>query len=148
MGNATVQIDDDFIRRIDSYHSDAVIGRYSKDFGVSEAQATSAFTAFKQFMVACGTKPGIKVGSEPIDNMWHTFLLHSREYDQFCSDHFGFFIHHDPSPELDHSEHYFSTREYVEGIFGELDERFWPIHAPAGLRCISGHYCRTKCTNR
>lgn len=34
-----------------------------------------------------------------IDNMWHTFLLFTRDYHAFCRDYLGgIFFHHDPIP--------------------------------------------------
>jgi hypothetical protein len=32
-----------------------------------------------------------------IDEYWHAFVLHTRDYQAFCQKHFGFFIHHSPS---------------------------------------------------
>src|SRR3990167_4156190 len=32
-----------------------------------------------------------------MDEYWHTFVLHTRDYKKFCQDQFGFFIHHSPS---------------------------------------------------
>jgi len=31
-----------------------------------------------------------------IDEMWHQFILHTREYKEFCRDYLGRFIEHDP----------------------------------------------------
>ena len=31
-----------------------------------------------------------------IDEMWHTFILNTREYIAFCEKHFGEFVHHPP----------------------------------------------------
>ncbi len=30
--------------------------------------------------------------------MWHHFLLFTQDYQDFCEEHFGFFIHHNPRP--------------------------------------------------
>jgi len=32
-----------------------------------------------------------------IDEYWHTFVLHTRDYEQFCNDYLGSFIHHSPA---------------------------------------------------
>lgn len=40
-----------------------------------------------------------------IDEMWHIFILHSREYHRFCYEYFGTYIHHQP---FEHS-HYKSA---------------------------------------
>lgn len=33
-----------------------------------------------------------------IDEMWHTFILHTQEYSRFCHEYFGYYIHHRPTP--------------------------------------------------
>ena len=32
-----------------------------------------------------------------IDNLWHEFLLYSKEYHSFCDNAFGYFFHHSPN---------------------------------------------------
>lgn len=32
-----------------------------------------------------------------VDIGWHTFILYTREYQQYCCDAFGFFLHHNPT---------------------------------------------------
>lgn len=36
--------------------------------------------------------------SELVDKVWHEFILHTREYMDFCERHFGEYIHHRPYP--------------------------------------------------
>ena len=31
-----------------------------------------------------------------IDNMWHTFILYTKDYIDFCNQHFGEYLHHQP----------------------------------------------------
>jgi hypothetical protein len=35
--------------------------------------------------------------SKPVDNVWHTCLLFSRLYAQYCQEAFGHFVHHEPA---------------------------------------------------
>jgi hypothetical protein len=46
---------------------------------------------------ACVMSPDI----EKIDWMWHTFVLFTRDYADFCERCFGFFLHHVPNEEED-----------------------------------------------
>lgn len=32
----------------------------------------------------------------PVDDMWHCFILNTREYEKFCHHYFGKFLHHIP----------------------------------------------------
>lgn len=31
-----------------------------------------------------------------VDNMWHTFILHTQDYHDFCDKYFGLYLHHIP----------------------------------------------------
>ena len=39
----------------------------------------------------------IHTGMVVVDEYWHTFILHTRDYEQFCKDYLGTFIHHSPA---------------------------------------------------
>ena len=39
-----------------------------------------------------------------IDEMWHTFILNSRDYKMFCEQTFGHFIYHEPADRRKHSK--------------------------------------------
>ncbi len=39
----------------------------------------------------------IHTGMVVVDEYWHTFILHTRDYEQFCTEYFGTFIHHSPA---------------------------------------------------
>ncbi len=36
-------------------------------------------------------------GMVVIDEYWHTFILHTRDYEEFCKKYLGSFIHHSPA---------------------------------------------------
>ena len=39
--------------------------------------------------------------SGPVDDLWHTFILYTRQYARFCDEHAGHFLHHTPEREPD-----------------------------------------------
>lgn len=39
----------------------------------------------------------IQSGMLVLDQFWHVFVIHTRDYAEFCQDHFGEFIHHSPA---------------------------------------------------
>lgn len=118
-----------------SYQHDRVLERYAIDFGVSKDEARRNFEAFKEFMVVCAVKPGPKVTSDPIDRMWHTFLLFTKDYKEFCEQYLGRFINHEPFESANPST-YLETRAYAEQLFGRIDEGLWPLEAKGD--CSSG----------
>src|SRR5690349_17557159 len=82
-----------------SYKHPRVIERHAQDQGVSPEIAARRFEGLKQFLAVAAIMPGRKVTSEPIDLMWHTFLLFTKDYRRFCTDYLGRFIEHEPFEE-------------------------------------------------
>lgn len=39
-----------------------------------------------------------------LDEIWHNFVLFTREYHKFCQDNFGFYVHHAPATKKDKEE--------------------------------------------
>lgn len=120
---------------ISGYENERVLERYVIDHGGTLSEARDRFEALKQFMTVCSVKPGVKVTSAEIDEMWHTFLLFTIQYRAFCADWLGRFIEHEPFEEAQ-PEYYGVTRSFAQDLFGELDKRFWPLDGKAD--CSSG----------
>ncbi len=72
------------------YENSEVVKRFALDYGV---------TASDRWLWLCASEPArIPLLSEArvIDLMWHTFLLFTRDYAQFCERYLGAFIQHYP----------------------------------------------------
>ena len=55
--------------------------------------------ALRQFFLASLKTPDVQLAmpSQVADDLWHEFILHTRNYEQFCSRAFGTFFHHTPA---------------------------------------------------
>lgn len=89
-----------------------MIDRFVEDHratGVTLSEASEIFRETKRWLWLCAYRKfefeqgrcsfsQIPLASEAlvIDLMWHTFLLFTKDYADFCQRHFGFFIHHYP----------------------------------------------------
>jgi len=118
-----------------AYQNDRLLRRYSSDYGASMQEARRCFDALKEFLIVCAVKPGYKVTSDPVDRMWHTFLLFTKDYKQFCEENLGMFINHEPFENAAPGT-YLETRAFAEAYFGRLDEQLWSVDAKAD--CSSG----------
>ncbi|UUN27043.1 hypothetical protein [Streptomyces sp. FIT100] len=63
--------------------------------------------------------------SETVDPGWHTFMLHSAEYAEWCREQFGYFLHHSPNSKT-------RTRGLMVDVVGKIrdagfvvDESLW-----------------------
>jgi hypothetical protein len=62
--------------------------------------------ALRQFFL-CHLKSGRKFVSMPsqiVDDLWHEFILYTRNYQHFCNKAFGGYMHHTPAVELGGSQ--------------------------------------------
>ena len=118
-----------------AYQHERLVGRYEIDFGVDRSEALRRFNGLKQFLVLCALTPGYKVTSDRIDSMWHTFLLFTKDYREFCLTYLGRFINHEPF-ERPSPDDYLVTRARAQELFGSIDEELWPAEAKGD--CSSG----------
>lgn len=105
------------------YQNDEVIYRFLMLWEVSFAEAQDLFLETKKWLWLCAQPEKQRLGiTAPlliIDEMWHNFLLFSRDYTEFCHDCFGRYIHHAPTP---HSEKEEYKKQY-ESALSDLAEK-------------------------
>ena len=69
-----------------------------------------------------------------LDAMWHIFILHTRDYSNFCQTHFGAYFHHDvESPEDAHEQSPEALEDFLMDCFTHLGEA-WV------MRCFEGAF--------
>jgi hypothetical protein len=135
MTTATVQRLSPMVEEIMAWESEPIIERYARMFGKSREESLACFVAWKQFMALSAIQgAGNSVPSGPIDEMWHTALVFTKPYRDFCSQRVGRFVDHNPQ-EHSNPAGYDATRRAAEELFGQLDVRFWTSE---GACCGSG----------
>ena len=84
-------------RFIERYDLSFVERRVRDARSLDDALIDKAFVEFRRFiaLVVFGHK-GLAVPSKEVDEIWHTFILFTREYMSFCERVAGEFIHHCP----------------------------------------------------
>jgi hypothetical protein len=113
-----------------SYQNDEVVfrfmGRFARDYGLSEMDARDVFLETKRWLWLCASsqKGPVQMIGEAfvIDEMWHTFLLFTQDYAEFCEHYFSKPIHHVPKKlsELEDQNWRDSLRKHYELIYDEL----------------------------
>lgn len=101
-----------------------LIRRFCTEHSVCEAEAHARFEETKKFLVLCANNRRMSYSpSKTVDAMWHQFMLHSRDYFNFCGL-VGGYIHHQPS-ERPQPECYARTIEDMPKLFGEINQVYW-----------------------
>lgn len=85
-----------------AYAMPDIIKRCQKDFGYSDQDMIILEKELKRFLILAIEGDGrIGMYSKHVDNLWHTFILFTKEYEQFCNSFAGKFIHHAPLTDED-----------------------------------------------
>lgn len=79
------------------YQNADVLARFCVDYGGTQQGAERCFEELKNFLArAAAERSSIEPPSKEVDQMWHTFLLFTKDYAAFCERSFGKFVHHVP----------------------------------------------------
>jgi len=137
-----------------NYKNQAVVKRFQSEFPHFKDQAEEIFKDLLRFFWASEKHEQIKESSnslqydfifimdevmKPIDQMWHVFLLYTKDYMDFCEKYFNQYIHHLPDivPDLPQNEEAFAENlekflHYTYDTLGaEVVERWFDVSMEA-----------------
>ncbi|MFF4118950.1 glycine-rich domain-containing protein [Streptomyces sp. NPDC001714] len=98
---------------------------------LTEEKADRGVGQMLAFLAACDYSTRPLSPSPLVDDFWHTFLLHTKAYREFCEKTFGRFLDHQPGY-LDPEEHgggkalRARTVDSITLAGYEIDMEFWP----------------------
>lgn len=95
-----------------AYQNERVIGSFLKTFAMPVDEARDIFEQLKRMLWLTNEMDydglhadeyafSIDHSLQILDEMWHTFILCTKDYQAFCLDTFGYFLHHSPTVESD-----------------------------------------------
>jgi len=66
---------------------------------LSDSDIDKVFEALKYYFYICNqaNKSSVSMPSQIVDVAWHEFILFTKEYEKFCENAFGRFLHHTPT---------------------------------------------------
>ncbi len=129
------------------YKNKQVICRYEKDYPNNKLSGEDAFNELMKFFwltqqhkdakkkypennelnFTCALYPEMS----ELDDMWHTFLLFTKDYMSFCTNYFDEYIHHTPNTEEEPIEKEQFKKEltkylsFIYDVLGEETVRNW-----------------------
>ncbi|HEU0053807.1 MAG TPA: hypothetical protein VFQ39_11535, partial [Longimicrobium sp.] len=137
----------DQIALAEAFPMDSILRRYISEHGLTWESAKEHERELKRYLVLCATRPEAGYGMMgPVDELWHTFIIFTREYAQFCDVVAGRFIHHVPRDPSDESGTIAAgyqkfLEDYAEMFGEEAPPHLWPrLHqgATSGGDCSFG----------
>lgn len=114
------------------YKNDDIVQRFLETWDIPTEDAEELFEDMKNWLWLCAYAEenigkvflGFGQSTKLIDEMWHTFILFTREYHEFCLKHFGRYIHHGPTPKRIYDQTLARYERYPEMIMNENREAF------------------------
>ncbi len=134
-----------------AYRHPGMIERLEDKLGISESEAEELFDDTKRFLYLCATVEGPLAPSERIDEAWHHFILHTKDYDAFCRRYFGRFIHHVPHNRAERSKKdasgFCRMRSAALAAFGQPLSSNWggTLLSAEGSNCKNTEPCQNGC---
>ena len=98
----------------------------------------TAIREFRRYLVVILHATGsVGMISPIVDEVWHAFILHTKDYADFCNDMSGEYLHHAPNTPMSPSEPT-AVPNFVNGynkLFGDLDP-IWTMHHMEQSMCM------------
>lgn len=152
------------LRIADSIDISTVVSRYAREQKVTLPRARAIAGETKRFLVLCAMNAEpYAVGGE-VDAFWHTFVLFTMRYANFCQAVAGHFIHHVPGDDLPADAakagaQYAATLRDYQLAFGQApDPGIWPASSSGredsdaascvNRECIPAVGAKAGCINR
>lgn len=88
-----------------AYRHDPLVRAYMKKTGLPIDEVEELFVDLKKWLWLVGQRKDPEphmpsfVEQGAIDGFWHEFILHTKDYSQFCELYFGRYVHHTPTPD-------------------------------------------------
>lgn len=96
---------------------------YGLERGVADRVIDQAL-ALVYVMGASGEGPNM-APSQRVDPGWHTLILHTSWYAEWCDKHFGYFLHHQPNSKVRTRGLMLNVVERIRSAGFDVDERLW-----------------------
>ena len=91
------------VNKILNYPIPNILKRCQKDFGYSDYEIALLEKELKRYLVISviekNNSNSVGMYSKDVDNLWHTFILFTKDYFKFCKSCTGNYIHHVPETE-------------------------------------------------
>lgn len=139
----------DFLRRLSTFEAPYLEEKLrSEGLITNREEFAETFTEFKKY-VALTKLTGRELGmrSTKVDNVWHQFILFTKDYMAFCNDFLGGYLHHNPETQsrpLDQRINEDTALSYRE-IFGEPPKGIWNFRNGINEERSSCSGCSSSC---
>lgn len=115
------------LRVLEKFDLTPVRDRLLNDGAMPSGWVDEALLEFRRFLGLQVIAPDSRnVFSHHVDHVWHTCLLFTRLYADYCQQAFGYFFHHEPAtePQADADGQFREFERLYESVYGPMN-RLW-----------------------
>ncbi len=87
---------DSLYEKVKNYDLSEVTNKYCKDYGLTMEQGKKYEIELKKFLFMSRVYQHGYAITQDCDKYWHTFILCTHQYNDFCNGLFGKYMHHQP----------------------------------------------------
>lgn len=109
------------------YKNEDVINRFTVLYDIEEKEASRIFAETLKWLWLGNKVEGVFIDDSTliIDEMWHNFILFTQDYESFCLNNFGRYLHHQPEKRkqqewYNNSFNIEEHRKKLEKLYGEI----------------------------
>ncbi len=119
------------VARLNEEPLERVIWRLIEQEGLEEEDARMLRVEFLRFFSLAFMTDQVISPSPLVDKFWHAFILHTRDYDEFCKKHLGHFFHHEPRDHTKKNDKAGNpapgifTKQMIEKTYPNFNQRVW-----------------------
>ena len=117
-----------------------LVDRLSQKLEIARDEAEKLFEDTKRFLFLAATHLDPISPTPEIDEGWHAFILFTRDYELFCQENFGFFVHHAPSAPGQKTKT-LRARFVARQVFGDNLSLNWGVEASGSSDCAPESNC-------
>ncbi|MFT4017544.1 MAG: hypothetical protein QM668_11320 [Agriterribacter sp.] len=105
MNTETIALNPTQLQDMLSYRNEDILSRFTDMFEVTGEEAMDIFQETKKFLYVCQVD-GVFIPDDLliVDEMWHNFILFTKEYHAFCNRYFNRYFHHLPASKAEKEE--------------------------------------------
>jgi hypothetical protein len=144
------------LEEVMAYRHPDVVARFLKSWNLPQEEAEAIFDDLKRWLWVSAMSKKDELAGELVvqmailnsmilvDEMWHAFILFTKDYTQFCVEHFGFYIHHGPTTQAQNEEAiaamHADPAAFEAQVTAEFEAQFSYIYDKLGPEVLSRWY--------
>jgi hypothetical protein len=142
----------DQIAAVMSYDMGPIVNRYAEEHDLPSEVAAEHERELKRFLAVKALHPDTRYGMKgPVDELWHTFIIFTEDYTEFCERTYGSYLHHRPALDTptiarpEDSPYRMFLADYEEAFGEEPPHHLWPRLREIGDQEAEAYMCDGDC---